>query len=131
MLDGGADPLYVGRRMVRMAIEDVGLADPRALRVAPRRLRDLRALGDPEGELALAEAAIYLACAAKSKRCTRRTIARGLRVGRRVAAGSGSSAQCTHQAYERPRLRDATTAMLTTTDAYAVVRIFFRKACPT
>ena len=66
MLDGGADPLYLGRRMVRMAVEDVGLADPRALRVALDACETYERLGSPEGELALAEAAIYLACAAKS-----------------------------------------------------------------
>jgi putative ATPase len=66
MLDGGADPLYLGRRLARMAIEDVGLADPRALRVALDALETYERLGSPEGELALAEAAIYLACAAKS-----------------------------------------------------------------
>ncbi len=66
MLDGGADPLYAGRRMVRMAVEDVGLADPRALRVALDACETYERLGSPEGELALAEAVIYLACAAKS-----------------------------------------------------------------
>jgi len=66
MLDGGADPLYAGRRMVRMAVEDIGLADPRALRVALDACETYERLGSPEGELALAEAAIYLACAAKS-----------------------------------------------------------------
>jgi putative ATPase len=66
MLDGGADPLYMGRRMVRMAVEDIGLADPRALRVALDACETYERLGSPEGELALAEAVIYLACAAKS-----------------------------------------------------------------
>jgi putative ATPase len=66
MLDGGADPLYIGRRMVRMAVEDIGLADPRALRVALDACETYERLGSPEGELALAQAAIYLACAAKS-----------------------------------------------------------------
>jgi len=66
MLDGGADPLYTGRRMVRMAVEDIGLADPRALRVALDACETYERLGSPEGELALAEAAIYLACAPKS-----------------------------------------------------------------
>jgi putative ATPase len=66
VLDGGADPLYVGRRVVRMAVEDVGLADPRALRVALDACETYERLGSPEGELALAEAVIYLACAAKS-----------------------------------------------------------------
>ena len=66
MLDGGADPLYLGRRLVRMASEDVGLADPRALRLALDACETYERLGSPEGELALAEAVIYLACAAKS-----------------------------------------------------------------
>ena len=66
MLDGGADPLYVGRRIVRMAVEDIGLADPRALRVCLDACETYERLGSPEGELALAEAVIYLAVAAKS-----------------------------------------------------------------
>ncbi len=66
MLDGGADPLYLGRRLVRMAVEDIGLADPRALRLALDACETYERLGTPEGELALAEAAIYLACAPKS-----------------------------------------------------------------
>ncbi|MGB5080109.1 MAG: replication-associated recombination protein A [Burkholderiales bacterium] len=66
MLDGGADPLYVGRRLVRMAVEDIGLADPRALRVALDACETYERLGSPEGELALGEAVLYLACAAKS-----------------------------------------------------------------
>jgi putative ATPase len=66
MLDGGADPLYLGRRLVRMAVEDIGLADPRALRVALDACETYERLGSPEGELALAEAVLYLAVAAKS-----------------------------------------------------------------
>jgi putative ATPase len=66
MLDGGADPLYVGRRMIRMATEDIGLADPRALDVALHAVATYERLGTPEGELALAQCVIYLACAAKS-----------------------------------------------------------------
>ena len=66
MLDGGADPLYVGRRLIRMASEDVGLADPRALQLTLDAVATYERLGTPEGELALAEAVIYLACAAKS-----------------------------------------------------------------
>jgi putative ATPase len=66
MLDGGADPLYIGRRVVRMAVEDIGLADPRALRIALDACETYERLGSPEGELALAEAVIYLALAAKS-----------------------------------------------------------------
>ena len=66
MLDGGADPLYLGRRLVRMASEDIGLADPRALSITLDACAVYERLGSPEGELALAEAAVYLACAAKS-----------------------------------------------------------------
>jgi putative ATPase len=66
MLDGGADPLYVGRRMIRMASEDIGLADPRALQMTLDAVATYERLGTPEGELALAQAVIYLACAAKS-----------------------------------------------------------------
>jgi putative ATPase len=66
MLDGGADPLYIARRLVRMAIEDIGLADPRALRFALDACETYERLGSPEGELALAEAALYLAAAPKS-----------------------------------------------------------------
>ena len=66
MFDGGADPLYVGRRMIRMASEDVGLADPRALALALDAVAAYERLGSPEGELALAECVLYLAVAAKS-----------------------------------------------------------------
>jgi len=66
MLDGGVDPRYLARRMVRMASEDIGLADPRALEVALNAAEVYERLGTPEGELALAECAIYLAVAAKS-----------------------------------------------------------------
>jgi putative ATPase len=66
MLDGGADPRYLARRIIRMASEDIGLGDPRALRLALDATETYERLGSPEGELALAEAVIYLACAAKS-----------------------------------------------------------------
>ncbi|MEC5218820.1 putative ATPase [Actimicrobium sp. GrIS 1.19] len=66
MLDGGADPRYLARRLIRMASEDIGLADPRALRLALDAAETYERLGSPEGELALAEAVIYLACTAKS-----------------------------------------------------------------
>ncbi len=66
MLDGGADPLYLGRRIVRMAVEDIGLADPRALDIALNACSTYERLGSPEGELAIAQAVIFLACAAKS-----------------------------------------------------------------
>ena len=66
MFDGGADPLYMGRRIVRMAVEDIGIADPRALRLALDACETYERLGSPEGELAIAQAVLYLACAAKS-----------------------------------------------------------------
>ncbi len=66
MLDGGADPLYMGRRIVRMATEDIGLADPRALEIALNACAVYERLGSPEGELALAEAVLYMAVAPKS-----------------------------------------------------------------
>ncbi|MAT91185.1 MAG: recombination factor protein RarA [Halioglobus sp.] len=66
MLDGGCDPLYVARRVVRMASEDIGNADPRALTLALEAWQVQERLGSPEGELAVAQAIVYLACAAKS-----------------------------------------------------------------
>ncbi|MFZ6674514.1 replication-associated recombination protein A [Undibacterium sp. Xuan67W] len=66
MLDGGADPRYLARRIVRMASEDIGLADPRALRLTLDAAETYERLGSPDGELALAQAVVYLACAAKS-----------------------------------------------------------------
>ncbi|MGZ8270405.1 MAG: replication-associated recombination protein A [Methylophilus sp.] len=66
MIDGGADPLYLGRRIVRMAIEDIGIADPRAQTMALEACQIYERLGSPEGELALSNAVIYCAVAAKS-----------------------------------------------------------------
>ena len=66
MIDGGADPRYLARRIVRMAWEDIGLADPRALQIANDAAASYERLGSPEGELALAQAVLYLAAAAKS-----------------------------------------------------------------
>ena len=66
MIDGGCDPLYVARRVVRMASEDIGNADPRALEIALNAWDTQERLGSPEGELAIAQAVVYLACAAKS-----------------------------------------------------------------
>lgn len=66
MLDGGCDPLYIARRIVRMATEDIGNADPRGLQIAINAWDAQQRLGSPEGELALAQAVAYLACAPKS-----------------------------------------------------------------
>lgn len=66
MLQGGCDPLYIGRRLIRFASEDIGNADPRALRLTLDALEAFERLGSPEGELAIAQAIVYLACAAKS-----------------------------------------------------------------
>src|SRR3546814_18942888 len=65
MLVGGADPRYLSRRIVRMAVEDIGLADPRATELALNGADIYERLGSPEGELALAQAVVYMACAAK------------------------------------------------------------------
>ncbi|SFI38850.1 replication-associated recombination protein A [Nitrosomonas sp. Nm34] len=66
MLDSGADPLYIGRRLIRTATEDIGLADPRALTITLDACNAYERLGSPEGELALVQATLYLACAPKS-----------------------------------------------------------------
>ncbi len=66
MIDGGCDPLYIARRVVRMASEDIGNADPRGLRLALDAWETQERLGSPEGELTIAQAIVYLACAAKS-----------------------------------------------------------------
>jgi len=66
MLDGGCDPLYVARRLIRVASEDIGNADPRALRLCLDAAETYERLGSPEGELAIAQAVVFLACAAKS-----------------------------------------------------------------
>ena len=66
MIDGGADPLYLARRIVRIAIEDIGLADPKAQTMALEAYQIFERMGSPEGELALSNALIYLAVAPKS-----------------------------------------------------------------
>ena len=66
MLDGGADPLYISRRLMRVAAEDIGLADPRSLQITVLANDVYQRLGSPEGELSIAEAVLYLACAPKS-----------------------------------------------------------------
>jgi putative ATPase len=66
MIDGGCDPLYIARRVVRMASEDIGNADPRALQLALDAWQTYERLGSPEGELAIAQAIVFLACTAKS-----------------------------------------------------------------
>jgi putative ATPase len=100
ILEGGADPLYVGRRMIRMASEDIGLADPRALEITINAVVAYERLGSPEGELALAEACIFLAVAAKSN-----AVYRAYKEARKAAAESGT----------RPvplRLRNAPTKLM-------------------
>jgi putative ATPase len=66
MIDGGCDPVYISRRVVRMAIEDIGIADPRGLELTLNGWQTYERLGSPEGELAIAQGVVYLACAAKS-----------------------------------------------------------------
>jgi putative ATPase len=66
MIDGGCDPVYIARRVVRMAVEDIGIADPRGLELCLNGWHTYERLGSPEGELAIAQGVVYLACAAKS-----------------------------------------------------------------
>ncbi len=66
MIDGGCDPIYIARRVVRMAVEDIGMADPRGLEICLNGWQTFERLGSPEGELAIAQGIVYLACAAKS-----------------------------------------------------------------
>ena len=100
MLDGGCDPLYVARRVVRMAIEDIGVADPRALPTALAAWDTQTRLGSPEGELAIAQAVVYLACAPKSNALY-------------TAFNSVKKSISSQPSYEVPtHLRNAPTAML-------------------
>ena len=85
MLDGGADPLYLGRRLIRMAVEDIGLADPRALQTCLDACACFERLGSPEGELALAQATIFMACAAKSN-----AVYKAYNAARKFVSGDGS-----------------------------------------
>ncbi|MDP3871232.1 MAG: replication-associated recombination protein A [Methyloversatilis sp.] len=100
MLDGGADPLYLGRRIVRMAVEDIGLADPRGLELSLQACQTYERLGSPEGELALAQAVIFLACAAKSN-----AVYMAYNAARRFVAEDGSRPVPMH-------LRNAPTKMM-------------------
>ena len=100
MLAGGEDPLYIARRIVRMAIEDIGLADPRGLTIALAAKDAYHFLGTPEGELALAEATIYLASAPKSNRAY-------------AAFGEAQAAADTHPAEPVPlHIRNAPTGLM-------------------
>jgi len=85
MLDGGCDPSYIARRLIRMASEDIGTADPRALMLALDAAQAYERLGQPEGELALGQAVTYLACAAKSN-----AVYRAFSAAQHDAAGQGS-----------------------------------------
>ena len=102
MLDGGADPRYMARRLIRMAAEDIGLADPRALRLALDAAEVYERLGSPEGELALAECVIYLAVAAKSNAVYKAfNEAKAWVEKRRHTTCSHALAQCTDSAHEK------------------------------
>ena len=100
MLDGGCDPRYVARRVLRMASEDIGNADPRALALALQACETYERLGSPEGELALAQAVVFLACAAKSNAVYR-------------AFGAAMTDAQQHGTLEVPlRLRNAPTGLM-------------------
>ncbi len=101
MIDGGADPRYLARRLMRMAVEDIGLADPRATELALNGADMFERLGSPEGELALAQAVVYMACAAKSN-----AIYTAYRAARKFAEEHGSAAVPMH-------LRNAPTKLMT------------------
>lgn len=100
MLDGGADPRYLSRRLVRMAVEDIGLADPRALDITMAGAEVYERLGSPEGELALAQGVVYLACAAKSN-----AVYTAYKAARRFAEQHGSAPVPVH-------LRNAPTKLM-------------------
>jgi putative ATPase len=100
MIDGGADPRYLARRIIRMASEDIGLADPRALTLALDAAQAYERLGSPEGELALAQAVVFLACAAKSN-----ALYKAYGAARRFVADKGSAPVPMH-------LRNAPTALM-------------------
>ncbi|TSE33069.1 replication-associated recombination protein A [Tepidimonas charontis] len=100
MLDGGADPRYIARRLIRMASEDIGLADPRALRLTLDAAEAYERLGSPEGELALAQAVVYLAVAAKSN-----AVYRAYQAARTFVARDGTRAVPLH-------LRNAPTRLM-------------------
>ena len=85
MIDGGCDPFYIIRRVVRIASEDIGNADPRGIRLALDAWETQERLGSPEGELAIAQAIIYLACAAKSN-----AVYKGLNLAMKDAKELGS-----------------------------------------
>ena len=100
MLDGGCDPLYIARRCIRMASEDIGLADPRALQLTMDAVAVHERLGSPEGELAIAQALVYLACAAKSN-----AVYTALNAARQAVQQFGSAPVPMH-------LRNASTGLL-------------------
>lgn len=100
MLDGGCDPLYIARRVLRFASEDVGNADPRAAQLALYAWDSYARLGSPEGELALAQAIVFLACAAKSN-----AVYNAYKAARRFVADGGSEPVPMH-------LRNAPTALM-------------------
>ena len=106
MLDGGADPKYLARRIVRMAWEDIGLADPRAMQIANDAAQTYERLGSPEGELALAQAILYLAVAAKSNAGYNRLQSGcGVCEARSIAPGASAFTQCAYKTHERTGLR--------------------------
>ena len=115
MLDAGEDPLYLARRVVRMAVEDIGLADPQALVICNAAKDAYDFLGSPEGELAIAQAVIYVATAPKSN-AAYMAYGAAMRVAKeaRLAAAAEAHPQCADQADEAKRATARATTTTTT-----------------
>ena len=127
MLEAGEDPLYIARRLVRMAMEDIGLADPEALTVCMAARDAYHFLGSPEGELALAEACHLPGRGAEVEPHLRGVLERP-ESRSRDAHGSGSDARAkrAHPAHEGARLREPATDTITTSPAASPLR----RSCP-
>ena len=105
MFDAGEQPLYIARRVVRMAVEDIGLADPQALVIANAAKEAYDFLGSPEGELAIAEAVVYIATAPKSNATYQAFAAARTRQGARLADAAENHPQCADETHEKRGLR--------------------------
>jgi len=132
MLAGGCDPLYIARRALRMASEDIGNADPRALTMTLEACAVYERLGSPEGELAIAQAIVFMACAAKSNAVyTAYNAATADATSLGIARSAAASAQRTHPLDERNRLRQGLSLRARRPGGYAAASATFRTICRT